>query len=63
MSVILEIIGAIFLAIIMYIVPILTACAYIYNWDSGLRLLLILASVLEFIALCILIVKQALNED
>lgn len=51
-------IGVCVIAIILYAIPILTACSFIYEWDGFFQVILIVASMIEFCGLCILIADK-----
>lgn len=55
MEAIVYMIGLFIVSAILYAIPILTACSIIYEWDGFLRILLIMASIIEFLGLYILI--------
>ena len=48
-------IGVFILAAILYAIPILTACSFIYQWDGFFQVVLIIASMIEFCGLSVLI--------
>lgn len=48
MKTIVIILGSAVLTSILYIIPILTACSFIYKWDDFFQLVLIIASIIEF---------------
>ena len=48
-------IGVFVVAVILYAIPILTACSFIYKWDAFFQLMLIVASVIELCGLYTLI--------
>lgn len=48
-------IGVFVVAVILYAIPILTACSFIYKWDAFFQLMFIVASMIEFCGLCSLI--------
>lgn len=47
--------GVFFLTIILFTIPILTTCAFIYQWHSFFLMLLFIASVIDIITLSVLI--------
>lgn len=47
--------GMFFLTIILFAIPILTTCAFIYQWRSIFLMLLFIASVIDIITLSVLI--------
>lgn len=52
-------IGAFVLTSILYAIPILTACSFIYEWNGFIELVLIVISFVEFCGLGILIDDKA----
>ena len=58
MKYIVYIIGVFVLTAILYAIPIITACSIIYEWDGLLRILLIMASIIEFLGLSVLIMDK-----
>lgn len=56
-------IGLLIVTAILYAIPILTACSIIYEWDGFLRILLIMASIIEFCGLYILIDDKISREE
>lgn len=48
-------IGTFVLVVILYAIPILTACSFIYKWASSIQFVLIIVSVIEFFALSYII--------
>ena len=48
-------IGVFIVTAILYVIPIITACSIIYEWDGFLKTLLIIASIIEFLGLYVLI--------
>ena len=57
------IIGLLIVTAILYAIPILTVCSIIYEWDGFLRILLIMASIIEFLGLYILIDDKISREE
>ena len=51
-------IGVLVVTSILYAIPILTACSFIYGWDGFFRLVLIVASIIEFCGLSVLITDK-----
>ena len=51
-------IGMFIVTAILYAIPIITACSIIYEWDGFLRILLIMASIIEFLGLSVLIMDK-----
>ena len=51
-------IGVFVITVILYAIPILTACSFIYEWDGFIQLVLIVASMIEFLGLSALIVDK-----
>ena len=51
-------IGMFIVTAILYAIPIITACSIIYEWDGLLRILLIMASIIEFLGLSVLIMDK-----
>ena len=54
-------IGVFVITAILYAIPILTACSFIYEWDGFFQLVLIVASMIEFCGLSTLIVDKSDN--
>ena len=54
--------GVFVLTAILYAIPILTACSFIYEWDGFFQLVLIVASIIEFLGLGTLIVDKSDNK-
>lgn len=48
-------IGIFVLTVILYTIPILTVCSFIYNWASSLQFILISVSIIEFLILSYLL--------
>jgi hypothetical protein len=48
-------IGVFVVTTILYAIPILTACSFIYQWDGFFQVALIIASIIEFCGLSVLI--------
>lgn len=63
MKTIVYMIGLLIVTAILYAFPILTVCSIIYEWDGFLRILLILASIIEFLGLYILIDDVVSREE
>lgn len=63
METIVYMIGVFIVTAILYAIPIITACSIIYEWDGFLRILLILASIIEFCGLYILIDDKISREE
>lgn len=63
MKYIVYIIGVFVLTAILYAIPIITACSIIYEWDGLLRILLIMASIIEFLGLSVLIMDKVDREE
>ena len=63
METIVYMIGMFIVTAILYAIPIITACSIIYEWDGFLRILLILASIIEFCGLYILIDDKIIREE
>ena len=54
-------IGLFVVAAIVFAIPILTTCAFIYNWDNFFKVTFIIGSMIDF---CVIILAiQALKED
>lgn len=53
--------GVFVLTSILYAIPILTACSFIYEWDGFFQLVLIIVSMIEFCGLSSLIVDKTDN--
>ena len=53
--------GVFVLTSILYAIPILTACSFIYEWDGFFQLVLIIVSMIEFCGLSVLIVDKTDN--
>lgn len=51
-------IGVFVVTAILYAIPILTACSFIYEWDGFFQVVLIVASVIEFFGLSVLIADE-----
>lgn len=54
-------IGVFVITAILYAIPILTACSFIYEWDGFFQLVLVVASMIEFCGLGSLIVDKSDN--
>lgn len=54
-------IGVFVITAILYAIPILTACSFIYEWDGFFQFVLVVASMIEFCGLSTLIVDKADN--
>lgn len=52
-------IGVFVITAILYAIPILTACSFIYEWNGFFQLVLIVASIIEFLGLGTLIVDKS----
>ena len=55
---IVNVIGTFVVTAILYAIPILTACSFIYKWHSVYQFALTVASITEFFGLCILITDE-----
>lgn len=51
-------IGVFVVVTILYAIPILTACSFIYEWDEFFRVVLFIASMIEFFGLSALIADK-----
>ncbi len=51
--------GVFVVAVILYAIPILTACSFIYEWDGLLKLVMILISTIELCMLAYFIADKA----
>lgn len=51
-------IGVFVVAAILYAIPILTACSFIYEWDGFFQVVLFIASMIEFCGLSVLIADK-----
>ena len=51
-------IGVFVVTIILYTIPILTACSFIYKWDGFFQAMLVIVSIIEFCALSVLIADK-----
>ena len=58
MTIIVYEIGVFVLSAILYAIPILTTCSFIYDWDGFFQLALIVASLIEFCGLIVLIADK-----
>lgn len=55
MTRIVYVVGLLVVTVLLYVIPILTACSFIYNWYSGVQVTLIGVSLIELIGLSCLI--------
>lgn len=55
--------GIFFLTIILFVIPILTTCAFIYRWNSLIIFILCIASCVDFIAIFALIAHLMIDES
>lgn len=55
---IVNVIGTFVVTAILYAIPILTACSFIYEWDGFFQVMLIVASMIEFCGLSVLIADK-----
>ena len=62
MKIVIYELGIFVLISILYAIPILTACSFIYEWDGFFQLVLIIASMIEFCGLGVLIVDKTSNK-
>lgn len=51
-------IGVFVVSAILYAIPILTACSFIYEWDGFFQVVLIIASIIEFCGISVLIADK-----
>jgi hypothetical protein len=58
-----NIIGIFVTTAILYAIPILTTCSFIYEWDGFFQVVLIIASIIEFCGLCTLITDNVTREE
>ena len=56
-------IGVFVVTTILYAIPILTACSFIYEWDGFFQVMLIVASMIEFCGLSVLIADKVSREE
>lgn len=55
--------GVFVLTSILYAIPILTACSFIYEWDGFFQLVLTVVSMIEFCGLGSLIADKGSREE
>lgn len=55
---ILEIIGSIVVAIILIAIPILVPLSFVYDWYGGIKMILVVTTILELFGLVDLIMKH-----
>lgn len=48
-------IGILVVTVLLYAMPILTACSFIYDWYTGVQFTLIVTSIIELIGLSCLV--------
>jgi hypothetical protein len=58
-----NIIGIFVTTAILYTIPILTACSFIYKWNGSSKTVLIVVSIIEFCGLCTLITDNVTREE
>lgn len=51
-------IGVFVVTAILYAIPILTACSFIYEWNGFFQTVLIIASIIEFCWLGVLVIDK-----
>ena len=56
-------IGIFVLSAILMAIPILTTCAFVFNWVVGVKYFLILLSLSEFVAISVFIREVMQDED
>lgn len=54
--------GIFVLSIILFSIPILTTCAFTFNWISGIKYILTILSLIEFVAINTFIAREV-NAD
>lgn len=57
------VIGVYVVAAILYAIPILTACSFIYEWGGFFQFVLIVASAIELCGLGVLIAEVTVNDE
>ena len=50
--------GVFIVTTILYVIPILITCSFIYEWNGFIKLLLIMTSIIEFGGLSVLIADK-----
>ena len=63
MKIIVNLIGVFVVTVILYAIPILTACSLIYEWDGFFQLVLIVASIIEFCGVCTLLTDEVIRGE
>lgn len=63
MEIIVYEIGVFIVTVILYAIPILTACSFIYKWDGFFQVMLIVASIIEFCGLSVLITDEVNKKE
>lgn len=58
MSAVIKMIGSIVLSFVVYSVPILTTCSFVYDWNGIIQFLLTFASFMEMLLLVALIYNE-----
>lgn len=48
-----KILGAFVAAAIIFGIPVLTTCAFVFNWYSGIKMMLLFLSLIDFLVLWI----------
>lgn len=56
-------IGVFVVTAILYAIPILTTCSFIYEWDGFFQVVLIIASMIEFCGLSVLIADKVSRRE
>ena len=57
-EIILELIGSFVVAIILIAIPICVSLSFVYDWYVGIKIFLVIASVLELFGLVVLIMNH-----
>jgi len=58
---VIKILGSLLMTSILFVIPILTTCAFVFHWHPVWQWLLVIDSMAEFITLCSYIMD--LNDD
>lgn len=63
MTIIIYEIGVFVVTVILYAIPILTACSFIYEWNGFFQTMLIIVSIIELCGLSVLITDEVNKEE
>lgn len=63
MTIIIYEIGVFVVTVILYAIPILTTCSFIYEWNGFFQTMLIIVSIIELCGLSVLITDEVNKEE